>query len=124
MDINIDKANQEKKRNKRGCLAVFKSKKTKPNYKTSKEFLNRRKHIKLLPLSVYPKKQINKYLGIIDIHLIRKVYKIQTEEKVDQIIEGVIGEICEMVTSRVEALGGNCLLGYKIDINTLEQTQS
>ncbi len=38
------------------------------------------------------------------------------------IIETVLNELDEIAKSRVEALGGNCLLGYKIDVNTLEQS--
>lgn len=37
-------------------------------------------------------------------------------------IEEVIVEVNEIAKARVEALGGNCLLGLKMDINTLSQT--
>ena len=37
-------------------------------------------------------------------------------------IEEVIEEVNEIAKARVEALGGNCLLGMKMDVNTLDQT--
>ena len=35
-------------------------------------------------------------------------------------IEEVLDEVNEIVKARVIALGGNCLLGYKLDVNTLD----
>lgn len=72
-------------------------------------------------MSVYPKKVIKKYLGLIDVHIVRHIYKLKQDDQVQKIIEQVLEEVNEIVKSRVEALGGNCLLGYKIDINTIEQ---
>ena len=72
-------------------------------------------------MSIYPKKIIKKYLGIVDVHLIRQIrITIREEDQVPALIEGVLDEVNETVKAKVEALGGNCLLGYKIDVNTLD----
>jgi uncharacterized protein YbjQ (UPF0145 family) len=73
-------------------------------------------------MSLYPRKSIKKYLGIVDVHLIRQIKSIGQEDDVSVLIENVIEEVDEIARSRVEALGGNCLLGYRVDLNTLEQT--
>lgn len=73
-------------------------------------------------MSIYPRKVIKKYLGIVDVHLIRYIKVLRKEDDVAAIVETVLHELDEIAKSRVEALGGNCLLGYKIDVNTLEQT--
>ncbi len=76
-------------------------------------------------MSVYPGKVITKYFGLVDINLIRVIHEIHLlEEPVTKIIEEVLDEVKEMVKSRVKALGGNCALGFKIDIHNLDQDET
>ena len=69
----------------------------------------------------WPGKVIIKNLGFVEVHHIR-VLKIIKPDEVAHMIEEVIEEVNEIAKARVEALGGNCLLGLKMDINTLSQT--
>ena len=78
---------------------------------------------------------IAKNFGLIDVHLIRKVYlpedlemtipcnnATQPEQKhqIEKVIEDVVSDLNEIVRARVRALGANCVIGYKIDINKLD----
>ena len=83
--------------------------------------IQKKTHIKLLPMSIYPRMIIKKYLGIVDVHVIRIVKILRLDDEIPKIIERVLDDVNEIVRARVDALGGNCLLGYKIDVNTLEQ---
>ena len=71
-------------------------------------------------MSVCPGSVVKRYLGIVDIHIIKVFKAIRSEEEVPQMIEQAIVEINEMAKAKVEAIGGNCLLSLKMDITTLE----
>ena len=73
-------------------------------------------------MTVYPKKLIKKYLGLVDVHVIREIPRLREQDSVPLIIEKVLDEVQEIAKSRAEALGGNCLLGFKIDIDKIEQS--
>jgi hypothetical protein len=73
-------------------------------------------------MSVYPGMSIKKYLGIVDVHVIRQIRIVGIDTEVPQLIEQVLEEVYEIVKARVIALGGNCLLGFKVDVNTLDQS--
>ena len=76
--------------------------------------------IKLLPMSVAPGMKIKKYLGIVDVHVIRVVRFLGQTDQVPLIIEQIIEETNEIAKARVESLGGNCLLSMRTDINTID----
>jgi hypothetical protein len=44
-------------------------------------------NIKLLPMTICPGMQIKKYLGIVDVHLIRVIKILREEDEVPQMIE-------------------------------------
>lgn len=67
---------------------------------------------------------IKKYLGIADVHLTRILKLVRAEDEFQQMLQHFIEEANEITKARVESLGGNCLLNLKLDINTLEATQS
>lgn len=74
--------------------------------------------VNLLPMSVCPGHVIKHYLGIVDVYLIRLMRMVGIQESQGaQIIEDFIKEAKEILKSKVEALGGNFLVGLKIDIN-------
>jgi hypothetical protein len=71
-------------------------------------------------MSAPPGIKIEKYLGLVDVHLIRIIKVV--EDEVPKLIEQVIKEVSETAKARVETLGGDCLLNTKIDINTLDHS--
>jgi uncharacterized protein YbjQ (UPF0145 family) len=73
-------------------------------------------------MAVAPGMKIKKYLGIVDVNLIRVARLLKKEEDVSLIIEQIIEEANELAKARVETLGGNCLLSMRMDINTIDQT--
>lgn len=124
IDFTFNKKDKvEKKKKKKSWLSFFRKSPSKTSIikNDNIDIEDTRPHIKLIPMSVYPKKIIKKYLGLIDVHIVRHVYKLRQDDSIPKIIERILEDVNEIVKSRVEALGGNCLLGYKIDINTIEQ---
>lgn len=73
-----------------------------------------------MPMAVYPRKIIKKYLGLVDVNIIRENPGHQENETTPNVIELVIAELQEIAKARAEALGGNCILGFKVDINKIE----
>jgi uncharacterized protein YbjQ (UPF0145 family) len=71
-------------------------------------------------MSVAPGMKIKKYLGIVDVHVIRVVRFLGQTDQVPLIIEQIIEETNEIAKARVESLGGNCLLSMRTDINTID----
>lgn len=71
-------------------------------------------------MSVAPGMKIKKYLGIVDVHVIRVVRFLGQTDQVPSIIEQIIEETNEIAKARVESLGGNCLLSMRTDINTID----
>jgi uncharacterized protein YbjQ (UPF0145 family) len=71
-------------------------------------------------MSVAPGMKIKKYLGIVDVHVIRVVRFLGQTDQVPLIIEQIIDETNEIAKARVESLGGNCLLSMRTDINTID----
>ena len=73
-------------------------------------------------MSIAPGMKIRKYLGIVDVHLIRNIRIVnQDEDHISLMIDQVIDEVCEIAKARVESMGGNYLLSMRMDINTLDQ---
>ena len=79
-----------------------------------------RDHIRLLPMSIYPNLVTLEYFGLVDVHLIRRIW-LDFDSEIQEAISDLIMDLNEIVKTRVEALGGNCLIGYRIDINCLQQ---
>jgi hypothetical protein len=71
-------------------------------------------------MSVAPGMKIKKYLGVVDVHVIRVVRFLGQNDQVPLIIEQIIEETNEIVKARVESLGGNCVLSMRTDINTID----
>jgi len=71
-------------------------------------------------MSVAPGMKIKKYLGIVDVHVIRVVRFLGQTDQIPSIIEQIIEETYEIAKARVESLGGNCLLSMRTDINTID----
>jgi len=71
-------------------------------------------------MSVAPGMKIKKYLGIVDVHVIRVIRFLGQTDQVPLIIEQIIEETNEIAKARVESLGGNCLLSMRTDINTID----
>jgi hypothetical protein len=69
-------------------------------------------------MSAPPGVKIEKYLGLVDVHLIRIVKVV--DDEVSKLIEEVIKEVSETAKARVETLGGDCMLNTRIDVNTLD----
>jgi len=81
--------------------------------------------VHLLPMSVCPGHAIKHYLGIVDVYLIRLTRLVGVQESSGaQLIEEFIKEAKEILKSKVEALGGNFLVGLNIDINQLDIIQN
>jgi hypothetical protein len=76
--------------------------------------------VHLIPMGVCPGLTIKKYLGICDVHLSKQMRLIITNEEVKHVIEVFIEEANEVTKAKVQSLGGNFMLSYKIDINTLD----
>ena len=74
----------------------------------------------VFPMSLCPGMLVKKYVGFVDVHMIRILKIFRVEDQVPQMIEKLIDELLEIAKAKVEALGGNCLLGLKVDVNTLE----
>jgi uncharacterized protein YbjQ (UPF0145 family) len=76
-------------------------------------------------MGIAPGMTIKKYLGIVDVHLIRSIRVVKMdEEHASKMIDLVIDEVFEIAKARVQSLGGNCLLSMRMDINTLDQSIS
>ena len=82
----------------------------------------------LLTLSYIPYKTIKEYIRFVDIHLIRELPKSIEGEKCTLRMMCILEEAHLLIKSRVQALGGNALIGYKIinleidrDINSLSR---
>jgi len=41
--------------------------------------------------------------------------------EIQMLVDDTINDLNEIVKTRVRALGGNCLIGYKVEINSYEQ---
>lgn len=67
--------------------------------------------------------EIKKYLGIVEVHLSKSMRLTRGDEEVSHIIEQFLEEANEIARARVASLGGNFMLGYKMDINTLDVDQ-
>lgn len=80
-------------------------------------------NVQLLPMNSCPTFEIKKCFGLLDVHLIKQSRLMKGDEHVSQEIEIFIEEANEISKAKVAALGGNYLLGYKIDLNTLEVSQ-
>ena len=94
-------------------------------------------------MSIYPGMNIRENYGLVDVHLIRRVYlpyedmntlsqsqhqlnsvtigKKRGQPQIELVVEDVVADLNELVRTRVRSLGGNCLIGYKISINGFEQ---
>ena len=72
-------------------------------------------------MGIAPGMTINKYLGIVYVHLIRNFRVINMDEEIaSKMIDLFIEEVFEITKARVESLGGNCLLSMRMDVNTLD----
>ena len=89
---NQFKIENTKERKGRGFFSFLrcgsnKRKKDVMSEELQKTVITSRPHIKLLPMSLYPKKVIKKYLGIVDVHVIRLIKLLNSEEAQMQVIE-------------------------------------
>ena len=68
------------------------------------------------------------YLGIVDVSIYRKIYcdSLESEHnnKIANKIEEALDDINEIMRSKVAAIHGNCILGYKIDITKIKDETS
>jgi len=62
--------------------------------------------------------QVIRYLGIVDVTIYRR-FEIDTLES--NIIEKAIEDVNEIMRSKVAAIKGNCIQGYKIEINRIKE---
>jgi len=53
--------------------------------------------------------------------MIRELFNLQETDSIPGLVDGFLEDFSEIVKSRVEGVGGNCLLGYKIDICRMVQ---
>jgi len=70
-------------------------------------------------MSFFPAMFAIEYLGLVDVHLIRRIYFDTPNQMRDQ-VEELVEDLNEIAKSRVEAIGGNCLVGYKVLFNTYQ----
>jgi len=63
------------------------------------------------------------YYGLVDVHVVRHFW-LNSNEEIQHAVADLIDDVNEIVKSRVIALGGNCLIGYKIDINGFDQKEN
>ena len=84
-------------------------------------------------MSVCPNTTTLEYYGLVDVHLIRRIYMHDSDyqnmlEKVpgdgggeiQASVDQLIADLNTIVKTRVQALGGNCIIGYKVDIDCFE----
>lgn len=88
-------------------------------------------------MTVFPNMSTMEYFGLVDVHLIRKIYLHECDYQnafdlnevcngageIQLLVDELIADLNEIVKTRVRALGGNCLIGYKVDINSFEQNE-
>lgn len=85
-----------------------------------------------MPMTVFPGMSIRENFGLVDVQLIRRIYFTDEEFKIGKkndlhesdielAIEGIISDLNEIMRTRVRSLGGNCLIGYKVEINGFDQ---
>lgn len=83
-------------------------------------------------MTVFPGMRIRENFGLVDVQLIRRIYLTDEEFKtgrkndmhdwdIELATEGMITDLNEIVRTRVRSLGGNCLIGYKVEINGFDQ---
>ena len=80
-------------------------------------------------MSIFPGRYIRENYGLVDVHLIRRVYlpeeefaiSKKTQHGIELVIEDIVADLNEIVRTRVRSLGGNCLIGYKVSINGFDQ---
>ena len=83
--------------------------------------------ILLLPMSVPPGKGIRTNYGLVDVHLIRRVYLPEEElpqrdqSRIELVIDDLVADLNEIVRTRVRSLGGNCLIGYRVSIDFFDR---
>ncbi|XP_077324840.1 C2 domain-containing protein 5 isoform X8 [Lithobates pipiens] len=68
--------------------------------------------VKMTPLSFIPGAKITKYLGIINMFLIRETTSLREEGGVSGFLHAFICEVFAMVRAHVAALGGNAVVSY------------
>ena len=75
------------------------------------------------------------YFGLVDVHLIRRMYLHECDYQnaldtnnfcngageIQMLVDELIADLNEIAKTRVYALGGNCIVGYRVDINAFEQ---
>lgn len=69
-------------------------------------------------MSVVPGQEIKRFLGIVDVHLIKQLRVV--DDEVPSAIDTFVEEAIEITKARVASAGGNFLIGMRIDINTVE----
>jgi len=82
----------------------------------------------LLTVSYVPYKSIKEYIGFVDIHILREIPRNVEAEKCSMRLMKIIEQAHQTIKSKVRALGGNALIGYKIinlaierDVNNLSK---
>ena len=84
-------------------------------------------------MSVFPGMIIRENFGLVDVHLIRRVYLPEEDlnpcelhlrdpsrvcqHGIEMVFDDIVADLNEVVRTRVRSLGGNCLIGYKINIS-------
>ena len=84
-------------------------------------------------MTVFPGMIIRENFGLVDVHLIRRVYlpdddltpcemhirdpNSVRQHGIEMVFDGIVADLNEVVRTRVRSLGGNCLIGYKITIS-------
>ena len=84
-------------------------------------------------MSVFPNMTTIEYYGLVDVHLIRRIYLHESDlldksssdgsGEIQAHVDELIADLNTIVKTRVQALGGNCIIGYKVDIDCLEQEE-
>jgi hypothetical protein len=56
-----------------------------------------------------------RYLGLVNVHLIRELYDIGNPDDVPSIVEVFFQEAIDTLKAKLISLGGNCMLGFRIE---------
>jgi len=85
-------------------------------------------------MTIFPGMIIRHNYGLVDVHLIRRVrYNEEIEHiaravgeprGIELAVDDIVADLNEILRTRVRSLGGNCLIGYKVSIDSFEQDQN
>jgi len=71
--------------------------------------------VELTPLSYLPGMRLEKYLGRINIHFIKESFEVRDHGGLGAFTHGFHTEVNAIIRSHVAAIGGNALIGYRVE---------